>query len=90
MTTAAAASIPAGAARRLGRRLPLRHPLRVELVLVLGLYGVYAAMPIVLVIVATGDHFLLDAAAGALVFALAAGITGTLLRRPAAPDRLAA
>jgi PAP2 superfamily len=58
---------------------------------------------IVFVIVATGNHFLLDAAAGALVVVVAAGMTALLLRRPApelvvlgsrrqaaAPDRLAA
>jgi PAP2 superfamily len=43
MTTAAPASIPARASRRLGRFLSVRHPLRVELVLVLGLYGLYEA-----------------------------------------------
>jgi len=58
---------------------------------------------IAFVIVATGNHFLLDAAAGALAVILAAGIAALLLRRPAAqpvalhnrlqpaaPDRLAA
>jgi hypothetical protein len=109
MTTAAAASIPARAARRLGRWLSVRHALRVELVLRQGrrrltrLVGLAYPAFIVFVIVATGNHFLLDAAAGALVVALAAGMTALLLRRPAAepmvlrtrrrapaPDQLAA
>ena len=43
----------------------------------------------VLVIVATGNHFFLDAAAGALVAGLAAALAALLIRRPATA-RLAA
>jgi hypothetical protein len=39
MTTAAAASIPTRAIRRLGRWLSVRHTPQAELMLVLGLYG---------------------------------------------------
>jgi hypothetical protein len=38
---------------------------------------------VLLVIVATGNHFLLDAAAGALVAGLAAALTPLLTPRPA-------
>jgi membrane-associated phospholipid phosphatase len=49
--------------------------------------AVYPAL-IILVIVATGNHFLLDAAAGMLVVALAAGASWMMLRRSAdAPSR---
>jgi hypothetical protein len=44
---------------------------------------------VLLVIVATGNHFFLDAAAGALVAALAAALAALLTRRPAT-TRLAA
>ena len=52
--------------------------------------GVVYPLLVVLVIVATGNHFLLDAAAGALVAALAAGATALLLQRPPLIERLGA
>jgi membrane-associated phospholipid phosphatase len=94
---AAMPSMHAGYALVVGGTL-LRHGRR----LVTRLVGLAYPACIVFVIVATGNHFLLDAAAGALVV-LAAGVTALLLRRPAAelvalrssrraaaPDRLAA
>jgi PAP2 superfamily protein len=43
---------------------------------------------VLLVVVATGNHFFFDAAAGAMTVALAAGAT-LLVTRPSTPDRLA-
>jgi hypothetical protein len=65
------ALIVAGALLRHGRR-PLVH----------GLAALYPPF-VLLVIVATGNHFFLDAAAGALVAALAAALAALLMRRPA-------
>jgi hypothetical protein len=42
---------------------------------------------VLLVIVATGNHFFLDAAAGALVAGLAAALAARLTRRPATARR---
>ena len=42
---------------------------------------------VLLVIVATGNHFFLDAAAGAITAAVAAGLTALLIR-PVTPARL--
>ena len=61
----------------------LRHGRR-SLVRVLGaLYPPF----VLLVIVATGNHFFLDAAAGALVAGLAAALAARLTRRPATARR---
>jgi hypothetical protein len=43
---------------------------------------------VLLVVVATGNHFFFDAATGAMTVALAAGAT-LLITRPSTPDRLA-
>ena len=48
---------------------------------------VYPAL-VVLVIVATGNHFVLDAAAGVLVVALAAVVTALMVRAPRSRQRL--
>ena len=63
----------------------LRHARRL---LVRAIGALYPSF-VLLVIVATGNHFLLYAAAGALVAALAAALAALLTRRPA-PERLAA
>jgi membrane-associated phospholipid phosphatase len=57
----------------------LRHGRRL---LVRAIGALYPSF-VVLVIVATGNHFFLDAAAGALVAALAAALAALLTRRPA-------
>ena len=86
MTTAAIGSSSMGTVVRLGSWLSARHSLRVAAA-ALTLYGLYelALYPpfVLLVIVATGDHCFLDAAAGALVAGLAAALAARLTRRPA-------
>lgn len=87
MTTAAIGSSSIRTVVRLGSWLSVRHSLRVEAAAALTLYGLYelALYPpfVLLVIVATGNHFFLDAAAGALVAGLAAALAARLTRRPA-------
>ena len=63
----------------------LRHARRLLVRAIGALYPPF----VVLVIVATGNHFFLDAAAGALVAGLAAALA-VLLTRPPATARLAA
>ena len=87
MTTAAIGSSSIRTVVRLGSWLSVRHSLRVEAAGALTLCGLYelALYPpfVLLVIVATGNHFFLAAAAGALVAGLAAALAARLTRRPA-------
>ena len=55
---------------------------------VVHLAGVLYPLFVLLVVVATGNHFFFDAATGAITVALAAGST-LLITRPSTPDRLA-
>jgi hypothetical protein len=61
----------------------LRHGRRLHVRAIGALYPPF----VLLVIVATGNHFFLDAAAGALVAGLAAALAARLTRRPAAARR---
>ena len=61
----------------------LRHGRRLHVRAIGALYPPF----VLLVIVATGNHFFLDAAAGALVACLAAALAALLMRRPATPRR---
>jgi hypothetical protein len=52
------------------------------------LAGALYPLFVLVVVVATGNHFFFDAAAGAITVALGAGAT-LLISRPSTPDRLA-
>jgi hypothetical protein len=90
--TTAAASIAARVTGLPSRWLSGRNPLHAEAAAVLALYGLYefavhvlgALYPpfVLLVIVATGNHFFLDAAAGAITVALAAASARLITRIP--------
>jgi PAP2 superfamily len=93
MTIAVIRSTRARIVGRPGCWLSVRHSLRVEAAAALTLYGLNeltrdlvlgALYPpfVVLVIVATGNHFFLDAAAGALVAGHGAALAALLTRRP--------
>ena len=61
----------------------LRHGRRLHVHAIGALYPPF----VLLVIVATGNHFFLDAAAGALVAGLATAFAARLTRRPATARR---